>query len=740
MIFNSLGPNYSWRFAFKFLFKRGRTQDSQELIRRLEEKYQGEAWLYYRGRAALSEAIRLCQADYVVINSFSCYAVEQAIKAADSQVIFADIDKNNLNFGLKQLKQLHQANKHIKAVIIQNTFGIGPAIKPILDYCRQHKIYLIEDLAHCLSGRYEDGLDFGRVGDLVVLSFGRDKQIDVVNGGALIIRRFELGDEFIAPQALTGHWYQRFSDRLYPCLSSLVRACYSWYLGGQICHRILSRLGLLTSSSDGQLLRQRSLPDYRSSFIIDQIDQLTENQSRSRQLIKTYQRILPPSKIDLKSHALIRYPLLLTSIAERKLLLKALVRAKFNLQDTWYDSLVYPVRFTRRSAYKPGSCLQKEEVVKTIINLPLHRRMTVAKAESLAKIIKRYYTFSWQSDLTAQQWQACRDQFDSTQYNLLTSWEELGATTNCGSRVWSLALYKDKKIVALAMASLVKAKRGRFLKLAGNPIFKSEDRQIKVMVLKRLKALAKKHKCAFIRLQPYILESLQHRQTMKSLTLRPSPVDLNAAHTFKIDLRQPVADILAKSEYKKTRYYIKRAQKQGLQVVEDNTQKGLQGFLTLLRQTQIRQQFVAVPIKFIEAQFKTYSKTKNVHIYHVFRSADSKDQKEILATAFMVDSGSERAYLYGASIPAGHRVYASYLLQWQAILDAREKGLTTYNLWGVAPPNASAKHRFAGLTSFKKKFGGQRYHYSASYDLVLNPWRYWPLYWWEKFEAKRRHL
>ena len=65
-------------------------------------------------------------------------------------------------------------------------------MKPIVDYCRRRGLYLIEDLAHCPGNHYADGPAFGSVGDLVVLSFSRDKQVDAVAGGALIVRNKDL--------------------------------------------------------------------------------------------------------------------------------------------------------------------------------------------------------------------------------------------------------------------------------------------------------------------------------------------------------------------------------------------------------------------------------------------------------------------------------------------------------------------------------------------------------------------
>ena len=187
MIFDALGSNYSCRFAFRFLIAKASAEDNRQLKTFLTKEYDGRVWLYYRGRAALREAVRLSGAKSVLTSSFSCYVVEQAIADAGSQPVFVDISRRTLNPSLKQLQAAHKSNPDIGAVVLQNSFGIGIQVQPLVDYCRRHKLLIIEDLAHCPSNQYADGAAFGSVGDLVVLSFSRDKQIDVVSGGALIV-------------------------------------------------------------------------------------------------------------------------------------------------------------------------------------------------------------------------------------------------------------------------------------------------------------------------------------------------------------------------------------------------------------------------------------------------------------------------------------------------------------------------------------------------------------------------
>ena len=739
MIFSSLGSSYSFAFAIKFLVARGRQADKKRLRRALQQRYGGRVQLYYRGRGALHEAIRLTQAKAVLANSFSCYAVEQAVTAGEAAVIFHDIDQTTFNLDLKTLKAHHKAHPQLQAVIVQNTFGIGCAIKPIAAYCKQQKLYLIEDLAHSVSGHYQDGSAFGSVGDLVILSFGRDKEIDVVNGGALIVRHAKLQAKMQAPQPLRGHWRQRLADRWYPWLTAILKACYVCPPCGRACHYLFDQLKLIIPSSDGPLFTGCELPAYRCQFVVQQLANLATVQQQRRKLSAVYDQ-LTEQQLTTDQYTLIRYPVVLKDAIVRQLLLAELKKHGFFLDYIWYDSLVYPARFQSASAYEQGSCPVKESLCQTIINLPLHQQVSVKDARKLAKIVAQYSNLRVKTDFTPAQWRQARDKFDEKTLNLLTGYEQLEASRADGHRVWRFGLYRNNRVVALMTPILVEARRGRFLKLAGNPLFDPSDQFVFGLLLNHLQGLARQHRCAFIRLQPFLDDTSAHRRFMKDFQLVLSPTNLNAEHTLKVDLTQAEQDILADSAFKKTRYQIKRAQRNQLQVIVDSSLASSENFLKLLKQTQDRQGFLSPPFDYMRHQFDAYRQSGNLHVYQVLAAGAELNATEPLAGACMLDSGSERAYLYGASSPEGQKLLAPYLLQWQAILDAKALGLKTHNLWGVSPPEADSKHRFYGLTHFKKGFSRQRFAYLPTHDLILNKLHYWLLYLFEKYEAKKRHL
>ena len=54
--------------------------------------------------------------------------------------------------------------------------------------------------------------------------------------------------------------------------------------------------------------------------------------------------------------------------------------------------------------------------------------------------------------------------------------------------------------------------------------------------------------------------------------------------------------------------------------------------------------------------------------------------------------------------------------------DAKKNGAKYYDFWGIAPDD-NPKHPWAGVTRFKKGFGGEEVHRPGTFDLVISkPW------------------
>ena len=80
---------------------------------------------------------------------------------------------------------------------------------------------------------------------------------------------------------------------------------------------------------------------------------------------------------------------------------------------------------------------------------------------------------------------------------------------------------------------------------------------------------------------------------------------------------------------------------------------------------------------------------------------------------------------------------SNYMIE--ALRDARERGIKRYNFWGITAED-DTKHRFYGVSQFKRSFGVDELIYLHAHDLIINPGKYKINYLIEKIRAKVRHV
>ncbi|MDO4611808.1 MAG: aminotransferase class I/II-fold pyridoxal phosphate-dependent enzyme, partial [Candidatus Saccharibacteria bacterium] len=225
-----LGSGANYKKAFRRIFSYGNANDRAKLEKALSERYDGEAILTKNGRSALSLALKCYfkPGEKVIVNGFTCFAVIEAILAAELKPIYADISAKDLNFTIKNLEDCLSRTKGARGVIIQNTFGNPVKIKEIEKFAKKNELILIEDLAHAAGVVYPDGREAGTVGAATILSFGKEKAIDTISGGAIILRDFEKinGARFKVPKNARKTWVQELRPKKRCRKSDSLRARY----------------------------------------------------------------------------------------------------------------------------------------------------------------------------------------------------------------------------------------------------------------------------------------------------------------------------------------------------------------------------------------------------------------------------------------------------------------------------------------------------------------------------------
>lgn len=295
-----------------------------------------------------------------------------------------------------------------------------------------------------------------------------------------------------------------------------------------------------------------------------------------------------------------------------------------------------------------------------------------------------------------------------------------------------LGFLDNEKLIGAVQAIVEPARRGRHLVIAGGPIIDWNNSHLVQAWLLVIKQIAKNEKCLFVRVRPQLLDTPDNRQRFKSLGFRLAPMHVTADLTSQLDLSKP-DDEIKRMMRKGTRYEINRAQKLGIKVEATKDERYLREFCDLQAETARRQKFVPFSRKFLTEQFKAFAQTGNVVMYR------ATYQEKLLSMAFIIFYGSEAAYHYGASTELAREFPGAYAIQWQAITEARKRGCHRYNFWGVSE-HGQTKHRFYGVSVFKRGFGGEDVAYLPAQDLIISPAKYRATYIFETARRKLRHL
>lgn len=222
----------------------------------------------------------------------------------------------------------------------------------------------------------------------------------------------------------------------------------------------------------------------------------------------------------------------------------------------------------------------------------------------------------------------------------------------------------------------------------------------------------------FLRTEP-LSETTCFSRCMESVSLSPKT-------TLLLDLEKEPEQILS-GMHEKTRYNIRLAERKGVSVREirrDDARYDTlwQQFYALLQQTSKRGSFALHPKNyyramcdhFLLASGQTVENARaHIRLYCAFYG------DTMLSASLVMFFGDTATYLHGASSHEQKSLMAPYLMHWSAIQDAKKMGFRFYDFWGIAS-TADPSDPWAGITKFKKGFGGEVKQYPGTWDCVQN--------------------
>ncbi len=300
--------------------------------------------------------------------------------------------------------------------------------------------------------------------------------------------------------------------------------------------------------------------------------------------------------------------------------------------------------------------------------------------------------------------------------NFIQSWEWGEFHQRLGHPIVRQGFYDGDQLVGVMLCVVEPAKRARYLTVPCGPIIDWRNQPLVQAFAAATSDIARKQKCVFVRVRPQLASDDFSKKLFANLGFRNAPMHLHAELTHMLDVTHSDQQLLAGMR-KGTKYEVKKATKLGIKVSSSLDPADIKEFYDLQLDTARRQNFVPFSYKFFNEQFQVFTATGNALLYK------AEYEGKILAEAFIIFYGHEAVYHYGVSTPDGRRYPGAYALLWEAIHEARQRGMQRFNFWGVAPADQPG-HRFAGVSVFKRGFGGEEVEYLHAQDLVINRPRY----------------
>jgi lipid II:glycine glycyltransferase (peptidoglycan interpeptide bridge formation enzyme) len=208
------------------------------------------------------------------------------------------------------------------------------------------------------------------------------------------------------------------------------------------------------------------------------------------------------------------------------------------------------------------------------------------------------------------------------------------------------------------------------------------------------------------------------------------PEHLQPGRTVKVSLLGD-EDIL-KQMHQKTRYNVRLAERRGVVIERHHIEReAVDAFYALMEDTATRNEFGIHSKAYYEDFLNLFGDDAVLMFARV-------DDGALGAVLIAARNGKEAVYMYGASSTTNRAHGAAFLLQFEAMRWARERGSETYDLWGIPdsdPESVTADGQssiagtkgddWRGLYRFKTGFGGEIVTYPTMLErrhMPVLPW------------------
>ncbi len=312
--------------------------------------------------------LNLDKNDEVLMPSYNYNTTASSFVRTGCKIRYCDIKKENLMPSFQDFKK--NVNKNTKVIVVIHMQGLCvDYLGDLKNFCNKRKIFLIEDAAPAL-GTYLKGRPVGSYGDFATFSFHETKNYQSGIGGLLVVnnKKFRRKSDLV---------FDKGTDRTYVVSDpKYYKKYYSWVELGS-CFRLPE---LNASFLQPQIKDINKVIDYRGKLYRRYYENFMSWLNDEFSICNTYKH-----KDKYNYHA---FTIILKK-KEREDFLKYLKRNKiiaFISFEALHLSKMGKIWVTKNTNLK-----NTNEIIKKIVRLPMHNKLTIQEVDYISKKVKEYF-------------------------------------------------------------------------------------------------------------------------------------------------------------------------------------------------------------------------------------------------------------------------------------------------------------------------------------------------------------
>lgn len=231
--------------------------------------------------------------------------------------------------------------------------------------------------------------------------------------------------------------------------------------------------------------------------------------------------------------------------------------------------------------------------------------------------------------------------------------------------------------------------------------------------------ICKENRAIFLKVEPDEWEAAEQRYQLEGWRVGDP---IQPPRTIVIDLRGTEDEILGRMK-SKTRYNIRLAGRKGVTVRKWDD---VDAFYEMMQVTGGRDEFGIHAKAYYQRAYELFVPSGSAELFV------AEYEGNPLAAVMVFISGNRTWYMYGASNNRERNRMPTYLVQWEAMRWAKERGAALYDLYGVPDEEeGTLEDEFLerseglwGVYRFKRGFGGEVKRAAQALDRVYKPFLY----------------